>query len=49
MLCFFLQEGYTAIMVASQNGHTETVQLLLEHSANVNQQSQVIIMKYSSC
>ncbi len=48
MSCFFLQEGATALHMASQEGHTETVQVLLEHSGDVNQQAQVIAIKYRS-
>ena len=29
-LFFFLQGGWTALMIASQNGHTEIVQCLIE-------------------
>ena len=30
------QDGGTALMWAAQNGHTDTVRLLLEHGADVN-------------
>ena len=38
---FLSQNGFTPLSVASQNGHSETVQLLLSRGANVNLQEKV--------
>ena len=35
------QDGWTALMVAAQNGHTSTVGLLLEKGASVDQVEKV--------
>ena len=32
-----LQDGYTALMVAAQEGHANTATLLIERGARVNQ------------
>ena len=50
-VCIF-QNGFTPLHLASQEGHTDMVSLLLEHKANVNPKSHVccphkyIIIKY---
>jgi len=37
MLCYsFIQDGNTPAIVASYNGHTKTLALLLSNKANVN-------------
>ncbi len=36
LLLFILQDGWTALMLATEGGHTETVLLLLEHLAEIN-------------
>ena len=36
MTLFHIGVGRSALMVASQNGHTETVNMLLEHGAEVH-------------
>ncbi len=40
-----LQMGLTPLMYASLNGHKEVAALLLEHSANVDAQAEVIVMQ----
>ena len=35
------QDGTTPLIMAAQNGHVETVRLLLEHRANLNSQTTV--------
>ncbi len=37
----FLQNGLTALMYASANGHREIAQLLLEYDVDVNMQDKV--------
>ncbi len=37
-----LQDGWTALMLASEDGHTEMVKYLIEASASVDIQTQVI-------
>ena len=43
--------GHSALMAASQNGHTETVNMLLEHRAEVDLADKVRnrIHNYTSC
>ena len=36
-----LQDGWTALMMASKAGHTESVQVLLDKGADVNMQDKV--------
>ncbi len=45
-LCWFppIQNGATPLLVASQNGHTETVELLLQNSGTVNTQREVSLL-----
>ena len=38
-----LQDGVSALRVASQNGHLEVARMLIENSANVNCQGNVSI------
>ena len=35
------QDGWTALMLASFNGRTDVVELLIKHNANVNARKQV--------
>ena len=37
----FMQEGFTALYIASQNGHTEIVTLLLDKGADVDHLTKV--------
>ena len=36
-----IQNGYTALMRASEKGHTAVVELLLQHGADVNAKGEV--------
>ncbi len=36
-----MQDGMTSLMMASQEGYLETVKVLLQHNANVNDQDKV--------
>ncbi len=38
---FSMQDGITSLMMASQEGYLETVKMLLQHNANVNDQDKV--------
>ena len=40
-LCLIPQDGWSALMLASDSGHTEVVQLLLSSGAKVDLQSKV--------
>ena len=42
MMGFVLQDGWTALCAASQNGHLEIVKSLIEAGANVNHSSKVV-------
>ena len=49
----FLQEGWTALSLASWRGHTKTVEILVQAGADVNIQGQVkskliVLMKYTN-
>ena len=35
------QDGWMALIYASKNGKTDTVELLLKHGANINHQDEV--------
>ncbi len=41
ILTTFLQDGFTPLMVAAQNGHLSVVELLVSLGAQVNSQSNV--------
>ena len=40
-VCVCVKDGWTALMFASQDGHTETATLLLDRGATVNDTNQV--------
>ena len=44
-----LQDGWTALMVASQEGHVECVRMLLDRGAEVNMQNKVSGPLYTVC
>ncbi len=41
---FLIQNGTTPLCMASQEGHTETVELLLQNSATVDAQAEVSLL-----
>ena len=43
IICIVYQDGHTALMYASQNGHKEFVKLLLDHGADTNMQDNVSV------
>ena len=43
---FVLQDGWTPLVLASQNGHLEIVKSLIEAGANVNHTTKVVTMKH---
>ena len=42
---FSFQDGWSALMLASRNGHTEIAKYLIEAKASVNLQKQVYYVK----
>ena len=44
-----VQDGYTALIVAAQNGHCEVVRMLLEAKADVNIKTNVSDVSYWLC
>ena len=48
MYNLLLQEGWTALMAASQQGNTDIVELLLKRGANPNAMTGVRYLKYLS-
>ena len=44
-----VQDGFTALMVAAQNGHCEVVRMLLEAKADVNIKTNVSDVSYWLC
>ena len=43
ILCLSRQDGWSSLMVASQNGHVEVVDKLLQHGATVDLKEKVYI------
>ena len=43
IICIVYQDGWTALMIASEKGHKEVVKLLLDHGANINMQNKVSV------
>ena len=48
MMGFVLQDGWTPLVVASQNGHREIVKSLIQAGANVNHTVKVVKIKHYS-
>ena len=46
MMGFVLQDGWTPLVYASQNGHLEVVKSLIEAGANVNHTTKVVKIKH---
>jgi ankyrin repeat protein len=44
---FYFQDGCTPAFIASQNGHTETLALLLENKADANAADEVLKSPHS--
>jgi len=44
IICIIYQEGYTALIKASRDGHKEVVELLLDHGADTNMQDNVSVI-----
>ena len=45
---FTIQNGVTSLMLASQNGHVEVVEKLLQHGARVDLQNEVGFTNYGN-
>ena len=46
MMGFVLQDGWTPLVIASQEGHLEIVKSLIEAGANVNHTTKVVKIKH---
>ena len=44
-LLFSIQDGFSPLYAACQNGHRDVVDLLLEHNANINLASKVHVKR----
>ena len=49
VLCIIYQDGWTALMLASQQGHKEVAKLLIDHGANKDIQNKVSVIYVVSC
>ena len=49
VLCIIYQNGWTALIRATSNGHKEVVKLLLDHGADKDLQRKVSIIYVVSC
>ena len=47
-VCYYNQDGATALMAATQGGHLPIVKYLVEKGADVNKEDKVLHMKYKS-
>jgi ankyrin repeat protein len=43
-----MQNGFTPVYRASENGHTENLELLLANKANINAKNKAQLFKYSN-
>jgi len=46
--CIFFQNGFTALVLASQAGHQDVVQALLKAKARLNHQTKVTMHQYGN-
>ena len=49
LLVYLVQDGQTALVSASKEGHDQIVELLLRRDANVNHQTKVRLLMFSMC
>ena len=49
ILLLYVQDGQTALYIASKVGHDQIVELLLRSNANVNHQTKVRFLMFSVC
>ena len=48
-MLLYVQDGQTALFIASKAGHDQIVELLLRRDTNVNHQTKVRVLMFSMC
>ena len=48
-MLLYVQDGQTALYIASKEGRDQIVELLLRRDANVNHQTKVSLLMFSMC